>query len=429
MSQLEYESIESPQQPVNRLQFLLRALRHRNYRLFFVGQSLSLVGFWISQVTVGWLVYRLTGSALLLGVVTFAGQVPAFLLSPLGGVMVDRWDRRLVLLVTQGLMMVSAGILAFMTFTELITFPAVLILAIMDGIGKAFDIPARQALVVALIEDRADLSNAIALNSSMFHGARLIGPSVAGILIAAFGEAICFALGSLGYVFIITALLMIRLKPAPRQGTQRHVLHDLAEGLRYVIGHPTIRTLLILVAVISLCGSPHQMLLPVFAKDVLSGSSITLGLLMGSSGLGALGGAVFLASRPSAMGLTRIVAAATMIFGVALIAFGLSTSLPISMILMAVVGFGMLLTMAGSNTVMQTVVTDRKRGRVMSLFVMAFMGMMPLGGLIAGQATTLIGAPATVIIGGTLVLTISAVFFTKTAPLESAVAAAARPSL
>lgn len=426
---LEYESIEPLTPQPNRLRFLLRALRHRNYRLFFLGQSISLIGMWISQITIGWLVYRLTDSALLLGVVTFAGQVPAFLLSPLAGVMVDRWDRRTTLLVTQAMMMISAGALAFMTFTGIVSFPAVLILAIIDGIGKAFDIPARQALVVALIEDRSDLSNAIALNSSMFHGARLIGPSVAGVLIAAFGEAICFAIGSAGYVFIITALLMIRLHPVPRQGPSRHVLHDLREGFRYAMAHPTIRAMMLLVAVVSLCGAPHQMLLPVFAKDVLNGDSVTLGLLMGSSGLGALCGAFFLASRPSALGLMRVVAVATTIFGSALIAFGLSGALPASMILMAIVGFGMLLTHAGSNTVVQTVVEDRKRGRVMSLFVMSFMGMMPLGGLIAGQATQMIGAPITVIIGGALVLTISAVFFTKIAPLENAVAAAAQPSL
>lgn len=426
---LEYESIEPLTPQPNRLRFLLRALRHRNYRLFFLGQSISLIGMWISQITIGWLVYRLTDSALLLGVVTFAGQVPAFLLSPLAGVMVDRWDRRTTLLVTQAMMMISAGALAFMTFTGIVSFPAVLILAIIDGIGKAFDIPARQALVVALIEDRADLTNAIALNSSMFHGARLIGPSVAGVLIAAFGEAICFAIGSAGYVFIITALLMIRLHPVPRQGPSRHVLHDLREGFRYAMAHPTIRAMMLLVAVVSLCGAPHQMLLPVFAKDVLNGDSVTLGLLMGSSGLGALCGAFFLASRPSALGLMRVVAVATTIFGSALIAFGLSGALPASMILMAIVGFGMLLTHAGSNTVVQTVVEDRKRGRVMSLFVMSFMGMMPLGGLIAGQATQMIGAPITVIIGGALVLTISAVFFTKIAPLENAVAAAAQPSL
>lgn len=426
---LDYETIEPTDPQPNRLRFLVRALRHRNYRLFFCGQSLSLIGMWISQITIGWLVYRLTGSALLLGVVTFAGQVPAFLLSPLAGVMVDRWDRRTTLIVTQAMMMTSAGILAFMTFTDIVSYTAVLVLAIMDGIGKAFDIPARQALVVALIEDRADLSNAIALNSSMFHGARLVGPSVAGVLIAAFGEAICFAIGSASYVFILTALLLIRLHPVPRSASPRRVMHDLVEGFRYVTAHPTIRTMMILVAVISLCGAPHTMLLPVFAKDVLRGDSVTLGLLMGSSGLGALCGAFFLASRPSARGLMRVVATATMIFGAALIAFGMSGALPASMFLMAIVGFGMLLTHAGSNTVVQTVVEDRKRGRVMSLFVMCFMGMMPLGGLIAGQATQMIGAPTTVIIGGTLVLTISAVFFTKIAPLENAVAAAAQPTL
>lgn len=423
MSQLpELDSIDVAPQPVGGLRFLLRAFKYRNYRLFFAGHGVSMIGTWIGQVTVGWLVYRLTGSALLLGVVTFAGQIPVFLLSPLAGVMADRWDRRRALLVTETIALLAALTMAIVILTGHATFAWVLLVQVVQGVAKAFNIPTRQALVVSLIEDKADLTNAIALNSSIVNGARLVGPSIAGVLIAAFGEGLCFLLDAISFVFVLVSLLLMRLKPAPR-GPRRRVLQDLIEGVRYAANQPTIRTLLMLVAVINLAGVSHQSLLPIFAKDMLRGDSITLGLLMGATGLGALFGAVFLASRPSAEGLARVVAGATALFGVSLLVLGWSRNLPLSLAAMVGAGFGMMMTMAGSNTVVQTVVDDSKRGRAVSLFVMATLGTAPLGGLIAGKIAALAGAPMTVMIGGLVVLGISTVFATRTGLLESDLAA------
>mgnify|MGYP001031231388 CR=1 FL=1 len=422
MSQIPEYGIDDASQHGG-LRFMLRAFKYRNYRLFFAGHGVSMIGTWIGQVTVGWLVYRLTGSPLKLGLVTFAGQIPVFLMSPLAGVMADRWDRRRALLVTETIALLAAMTLAVVTLTGYVTYGWVLLVQIVQGTAKAFNIPTRQALVVSLIEDKADLTNAIALNSSIVNGARLVGPSIAGVLIAAFGEGLCFLLDGLSFVFVLVSLMIMRLKPAPR-GPRRHVLQDLIEGVRYAANQPTIRTLLLLVAVINLAGVSHQALLPIFAKDVLHGTSITMGLMMGATGFGALGGAVFLASRPSAEGLSRVVAGATAMFGISLLLLGWSTHLPLSLVAMAGAGFGMMMTMAGSNTVVQTVVDDAKRGRAVSLFVMATLGTAPLGGLIAGKVAALIGAPMTVLSGGLVVLGISAIFATRTGLLESDLAAA-----
>lgn len=389
---------------------MVRALRYRNYRLFFGGQLVSLVGTWLQQVALSWLVYRLTGSALLLGVVGFAGQLPAFLLSPLAGVMVDRWSRHRVLLITQTLMMLQAGVLAALVLLGQIEIWMLLGLAAFQGFVNAFDMPARQAFVVQIVEDRADLPNAIALNSSMFNGARLVGPAMAGILVAAVGEGWCFLLNSVSYLAVLTALLMIQVPPQAPFAGRPNVLASLREGSGYAFGFPPIRALLLLIAVISLVGMPYTVLMPVFATEVLDGDATTLGWLMAVSGTGALVSALYLASRHTVLGLGRMIVLGVLLFGGGLAAFSASRELWLSLVLMVVSGGGMMLQMASGNTVLQTIVEEDKRGRVMSLYSMAFMGMAPFGSLLAGWVSSRIGAPTTLAICGGLAILAGLVF-------------------
>jgi MFS family permease len=379
---------------------MVRALAHRNYRLFFAGQGISLVGTWITRVATSWLVYRLTGSAAVLGIVGFAGQIPTFLLAPFAGVWVDRWSRYRVLVVTQVLSMLQSFALAWLALAGTITVTRILLLSAFQGVINAFDTPARQAFVVEMVEDRADLPNAIALNSSMVNGARLVGPSLAGVLIAVAGEGWCFLLDGVSYVAVIVSLMMMRLARAAPRGREKRVLLELRDGFRYAFGFAPIRSLLLLITLISVMGMPYTVLMPLIADQVLHGGPHTLGFLMGATGVGALAGAVYLASRRSVLGLGRVIAAAAILFGCGLIAFSLSRTLALSLVLMVVTGTGFMVELAASNTVIQTIVREEMRGRVMAFYTMAFMGTAPFGSLLAGGLAARVGAPHTILLGG-----------------------------
>ncbi len=382
------------------LKSVFRSLQYRNYRLFFSGQSLSLIGTWIQRVAVPWLIYSMTGSAFLLGVVGFASQIPTFILSPIAGVLTDRWDRYRILLTVQILAMFQAFVLTGLFYTDTIQVWHVIVLSVVLGLINAFDIPARQALVVDLVEDKADLGNAIALNSSMVNSARLVGPSVAGILIASAGEGACFLLNGVSYIFVITTLLLMRVNREMVRARTRHILHELKEGFSYTFGNVPIRAIILLLALMSLMGIPYAVLMPVFAKEILKGGSHTYGFLMGASGLGAFSGAIYLASRKSVLGLGRILPLSAGMFGLGLIIFAMSRFFWLSLILMVITGLGMMLQIAAGNTIVQTIVDDDKRGRVMSIYAMAFVGTAPFGSFLAGSAASVIGAPATLVIGG-----------------------------
>ena len=377
-----------------------RALRHRNFRLFFGGQSISLIGTWMTRVATSWLVYRLTQSPLLLGIVGFAGQIPTFLLAPLAGVIVDRIDRRTLLVWTQALAMVQSLVLAFLALTNRITIPEILCLSIMQGFINAFDMPGRQSFMVKMVEDKTALSNAIAINSSMVNAARLIGPSLAGMLIAVSSEGWCFLVDGVSYIAVIVSLLMMRLSPSMKQRATTTMVVQLREGWIYVSNSAPIRTILLLFGLISLMGWPYMVLMPVFAAQVLHGGPHTLGFLMGAAGVGSLTSALALVLRRSVRGLTRVIPIASALFGAGLICFGLSRVLWLSMLLMLVTGFGMMQGVTASNTILQTLVDEKMRGRVMSYYTMAFVGMAPFGSLLAGAMAHAIGAPRTVMVSG-----------------------------
>jgi len=381
--------------------FMLRALRHRNYRLFFTGQTVSLIGTWMTRIATSWLVYRLTRSALLLGLVGFAGQIPSFLLAPFAGVLVDRWNRHRLLVVTQILAMIQSAALAALALTGIINIWHVLALCLFQGVINAFDMPARQAFVVEMVEKREDLGNAIALNSTMVNAARLLGPSLGGILIAAVGEGWCFFTDAVSYLAVIASLLLMRLVQRPHLVRERApVLRELREGWSYVVGSPPIRSILLLLALVSLVGMPYTVLMPIFASEVLHGGPHTLGFLMGAVGVGALLGAVFLANRRTVVGLGKVLPIAAGLFGVGLIGFSLSRVLWLSLILLLLTGIGFMVNMAASNTLLQTLVDDSKRGRVMSFYTMAIVGITPFGSLLAGALAHRIGTPHTLLLGG-----------------------------
>ena len=379
---------------------ILRALRHRNYRLFFGGQSVSLVGTWITRIATSWLVYRLTGSALLLGIVGFCGQIPTLLLSPFAGVIVDRHDRHRILVVTQVLSMLQSLALAVLALPHIITVNEVLVLQVVQGVINAFDTPARQSFIVDMIEDRADLPNAIALNSSMVNGSRIIGPSIGGIIIAAVGEGWCFMIDAISYLAVIASLLAMRVEKTPRVRAGTRVAEEFKAGLSYVAHSAPMRSALLLLALVSIMGMPYTVLMPAIASEQLHGGPHTLGFLMTASGTGALAGALYLASRQSVLGLGRAMMLATFAFGVGLMAFSLSRVLWLSLLLLPVVGGGMMVETASTNTILQTIVEERMRGRVMSFYAMAFLGTAPIGSLLAGVAADRIGAPMTILFGG-----------------------------
>jgi MFS family permease len=390
-----------------------RALRHRNFRLYFGGQSISLIGTWMTRVATSWLVYRLTGSSLLLGTVGFAGQIPSFVFAPFAGVIVDRIDRRVLLVWTQALAMIQSLALAALTLTHRIDIPEVIALSVMQGLINAFDMPGRQSFLVKMVEDKADLSNAIAINSSMVNVARLVGPSLAGLVIAASNEGWCFAVDGISYIAVIASLLMMRVQPAGESRATATMVEQLREGWTYVAGFLPIRDILTLFALISLMGWPFMVLMPIFAAQVLHGGPHTFGFLMGAVGVGSLGSALSLVARRSVRGLTRMIPIAAAAFGAGLIGFGFSHWLWLSMTLMLLTGFGMMQSVTASNTILQTLVDERMRGRVMSYYTMAFVGMAPFGSLLAGASAHAIGAPHTVILSGIACLAGSLWFWSR----------------
>lgn len=395
------DSVVAPPNNQSSWKFILRALGYRNYRLFFSGQSVSLIGTWMTRIATSWLVYRLTNSAFLLGIVGFAGQIPGFVLAPFAGVWVDRWDRHRTLVVTQILSMLQSFALAALALNGSITVNEIIWLSLAQGMINAFDMPARQAFVVQMVENREDLGNAIALNSSMVNAARLIGPSIAGVIIAAVGEGYCFLIDGISYIAVIVSLLLMRITVQQARPVQRKaILEELKDGWDYVAHFVPIRSILLLLALVSLVGMPYTVLMPIFAGDILHGGAHTLGFLMGASGVGALVSALMLAARKSVLGLGRVVPTAAAIFGTGLIAFGYSRNLALSLALMLVTGGAMMMQMAASNTILQTIVDEDKRGRVMSFYSMAFMGMAPFGSLLAGALAARIGAPNTLVISG-----------------------------
>lgn len=358
------------------------------------------MGTWMQRIAMSWLVYRLTDSAFLLGFVGFTGQLPIFILTPFAGVLADRWNRRRIILITQTLAMLQAFILAGLVLTETIAVWHIILLGIFLGIVDAFDMPMRQSFLVEMVEDRRDLGNAIALNSSMLNGARLVGPSVAGILIASVGEGMCFLLNGISYIAVIASLLSMEIRPKKMGASRTPIWGGLKEGFSYAYRFTPIRSVLLLIALVSLTAMPYTVLMPVFARDILHGGSHTLGFLMGASGVGALVAAFYLAARKDVSGLERWNGLSAAIFGIGLIAFSLSRYFWVSLFLMLLTGFGMMVQHAGSNTILQTVVDEDKRGRVMGLYAVGFRGMMPFGSLLAGSLASRIGAPKTLIIGG-----------------------------
>jgi MFS family permease len=393
----------------SRLKASLRAFRHRNYRLFFAGQLTSLVGTWMQTVAQSWLVYRLTGSATLLGLVGFASQFPIFLLSPVAGAVADMYPRRRTMIVIQSLMMLLAFPLAVLTLMHRIQVSHVIVLAILLGFVNAFDIPVRQSFVVEMV-GREDLINAIALNSSMMNGARIIGPAVAGILVSVVGEGWCFFLNGLSYLAVIIGLIFITAgnnRPREHEGSR---IEAILEGFRFALHTRPVRALLLLLGVVSLMGMPYSVLMPIFADKILKGGAKGLGLLMGSSGVGALLGAAVLAGRQGVRGLGNWVMFACAGFGTSLMLFSLSRNFWFSTLLLLPVGFSMMVQMASSNTLIQSMVPDRLRGRVMALYSMMFLGMAPFGALLSGILANLMGAPSTVALGGAVCIAGAVVF-------------------
>ncbi len=391
--------------------FSFPAFRSRNYRLYFTGQSISLIGTWMTRLATSWLVYRLTDSAFLLGMVGFLSQIPALFLSPLAGVWVDRWDRHRAMVITQVLAMVQSLALAALTLSGHVTMPWVLFLTLMQGLINTFETPARQSFVIQMVEDRADLSNAIALNSSIVNAGRLVGPAIAGLVIAAYGEGFCFLIDGLSYIAVVYSLLAMKnLRPGMRN-PPKHVWKELAEGWHYIVGSAAIHWILLMLGLVSLIGMPFTVLMPIMADKVLGGGAHTLGFLTAATGLGALTCAIMLAVRQSVVGLGRSLGFAALLLGSSLVLFGLSRNFWWSMALMFCAGYGMMQQIVGSNTILQTIVADDKRGRVMSFYSMSVFGFLPIGSLFAGSIAARIGAPETLILGGAFCVLASVWFF------------------
>jgi MFS family permease len=402
---------------------LFRAFKHRNYRLFYYGQGISLIGTWMQQVATGWLVYRMTNSPFLLGMVGFLGNAPSLVLAPVAGVLADRWSRHKLMFAIQGLAMAQALALAILVLTNYITVAWILALSLVLGVVNAFDLPVRQAFVLDMLDDREDLSNAIALNSSMVNGSRLIGPSLAGILIGIVGEGVCFLANGLSYIAVIAALAAMRIRPMTIETRDSSLVQHLKEGIKYAWEFKPIRDILLLMSIVSLMAMPYIVLMPIFARDVLKSGPHTLGFLMASVGVGALVGAAIMASRKTVRGLMRFIPIAAGVFGAGLVAFSFSRTLPLSLVLMAVSGVGMMLHMNSCNTVLQTIADEDKRGRIMSFYTVAFRGSLPFGSLMAGSFAALVGAPYTLMIGG-LCCILGALMFARQLPK---IRAAVRP--
>lgn len=391
------------------------AFRSRNYRLFFTGQGISLIGSWMTQLATIWLVYHLTNSPVMLGIVGFTSQIPSFFLAPFGGVFVDRFSRHHTLIGTQILAMIQSLTLAVLALTGVIQIWHIIALSLLQGFINAVDAPARQAFVPELIERRDDLANAIAINSTMFNGARLIGPAIGGLLIAQVGAAYCFLIDGLSYIAVIAALLAMNIKSNKYQVSNANPLKQVKEGFNYAFGFPPIRAILILSALVSFLGMQYTIIVPIFAEKILQGGADTLGFLMAASGVGALSGGIYLATRGTVIGLGRLIAFGPTILGCGLIAFSLSRFLPLSLFSLFFVGLGTILQIASGNTVLQTIVDDDKRGRVMSLYTMSFLGTIPFGNLLAGFLANNIGATNTLIIDG-IACILGSIFFVRKLP-------------
>jgi MFS family permease len=402
------------------LMFLVRALGSRNFRLFFFGQAVSLIGTWMQIIAMRWLVYRLTKSELMLGIVGFISDAPLFFLVPFAGVLVDRLKRHRIMVVTQALSALQAAVLAVLVLTDQVAVWHVFALGGLLGIVSAFDITARQAFIVDIIEDRNDLPNAIALNSFIFNGALLIGPAIAGVLIALVGEGPCFALNSLSYLAVLGALFLMKIPEKTFSASQLDFKAAIMEGAAYTLASVPIRSILILVASVSLVAASYTLLMPVFAEDILHGGPRVFGYLMSATGVGALAGAIFLASRSRLKGLAEMIAVAGVLYGVGLVALSFSRLLSIALIIALVLGFSLMMQMASSNTIVQSIVDDQKRGRVLSLFVMARRGVESLGSLLFGAIAHWVGTPATLTIGGATCLLAVAAFATKLSAIRQA---------
>ncbi len=391
---------------------IFRALKYRNYRYYYFGQSISLIGVWVQNIAMGWLVYRLTGSALVLGTITFALQIPSLFITPFAGVLADRWNRRRVIIITQMLLMLVAFVLAWLTLTERISVGLIILLALVNGVILAFDTPFRQSFVPDIITRREDLSNAIALNSSLYNLARFIGPPIGGVLIALVGEGWCFFINGVSFLTVIIALTAMQIK---RKVSKRHfgsLLSQLREGVGYAWTFKPIRYLITLVALSSFFGLPFQALLPMFAADILKGGSQMLGLLTGALGAGALTGAFYLASRQNINTVPKITFRTSLMFALGLSVFALSSTTILSVIALVITGFGMIVHFNSTNALIQSIADDEKRGRVVSLYSLTFMGITPLGSLLAGSIAEYIGVPYTVF-GFALICIASALMFGK----------------
>jgi MFS family permease len=401
---------ESPLHSAARLRRIVRALHARNYRLYFGGQSLSFIGTWMQRMALNWWVYRVAHSAFALGWVGFAGQIPALLLAPLAGALVDRWDRRRLLVVTQTLAMLQAFVLAWLVLADGATLGQVVVLSVVLGVLNAVDMPTRQALMVNLVDQPEDLGNALALNSIMTNGARLVGPTMAGLMIVSVGEGRCFLLNGLSYLAILAAIGAMRLPPRPAAPPRAPLLLEAHAGVRYAWGFVPIRAILLLVSAANLLGMPYQVLLPVFASDILHGDAHTLGVLTAASGVGAILGALYMASRERVLGLGRVLVLSTCLFGLGLVGLSLARHDVVAMLALVGASGGMMVLTTASNTILQTIVDEEQRGRVMSFYTMAFLGTAPLGSLVAGGVAAQIGAPQTVRIGGVCCLLGALVF-------------------
>ncbi|BAZ00080.1 major facilitator transporter [Tolypothrix tenuis PCC 7101] len=406
---------------MSKTKFILPALKSRNYRLFFAGQGISLIGTWMTQLATVWLVYSLTNSALMLGVVGFTSQIPSFFLAPFGGVFVDRFSRYRTLIGTQIMAMIQSLALAVLALTGVIQVWHIIALSLFQGFINALDAPARQAFVPELVEKREDLANAIAINSTMINGARLIGPAVGGLIIARIGAAYCFLIDGLSYIAVIAALLAMTVKPWKVTVSQGNALQKVKEGFVYAFSFPPIRAILLLSTLVSLMGLQNTILVPIFAEEILKGGAEALGFLMAASGVGALSGGIYLATRRTILGIGKLIAIAPAILGVGLIAFACSRYLPLSLFTMLFVGLGTILQIAASNTFLQTIVEEDKRGRLMSLYTMSFLGMIPVGNLLGGFLASRIGAPNTLILDGIACIIGSILFFKQLPALKKLV--------
>jgi MFS family permease len=399
----------------NRVSNTFRTLKYRNFRLFFLGQIISLTGTWMQSVAQSWLVYRLTGSVALLGLIGFAGQFPVFLLTAFGGAMADKYNRQRILIATQTASMILAFVLAFLTLGGYIEVWHLFIIAPLSGVVNALDIPTRQSFVVDMV-GKEDLLNAIALNSSMFNGARIVGPAIAGILVSAVGEAWCFLGNAVSYSAVIAGLALMQIERKEIAQTAGSAIEKIKEGFAFVVETKPIRALILLLGLVSLMGMPYAVLMPIFADQILSGGVQGLGILMSASGFGALIAALTLASKKSIKGLGLWVAVSSGVFGVFLILFSFSRSFWLSVVLLIPVGFSMMLQMSSSNTLIQAMVPDELRGRVMAVYSMMFMGMAPIGALLAGSLAGILGAPTTVTVGGAICI-IGSIFFRAKLPV------------